>query len=153
MGSSIKPIACLAGTFIDETAIDSSPGTGEFTADSLNDCNYCPEHYYCERGTSYRFQYPCKDGFLCPKGSGDMIPCKPGSYCRRENNIMVERVCPEGYYCLMGTSEPRKCEPDQICPAGSSSPAQGGMTRFDCKPGEYLNINVCEPCLAGFVCD
>ena len=53
----------------------------------------------------------------------------------------------------MGTSEPRKCEPDQNCPAGSSSPAQGGKTRFDCKAGEYLNINVCDPCLPGFVCD
>lgn len=53
----------------------------------------------------------------------------------------------------MGSSEPRKCEPDQFCPEGSASPEQGGMTRNDCIPGEYLNINVCEPCMAGFVCD
>jgi len=70
-----------------------------------------------------------------------MIPCQAGYYCRREGDVMVETLCPLGYYCLMGTSEPRKCEPDQLCAPGSSSPAQGGKTRDDCKPGEYLNIN------------
>jgi hypothetical protein len=54
-GTSTRPIACLAGTFIDEGAIDASQSADAFSANTLNDCNYCPEHYYCERGTKYRF--------------------------------------------------------------------------------------------------
>jgi hypothetical protein len=153
MGSTLKPIPCLAGTFTDETAVDSKSGSEKFSADSLNDCNYCPEHYYCERGTNYRFQYPCKDGYLCPKGSGAMIACEAGFYCKRDKDVMVQTVCPQGYYCPVGSSEPRKCDPNQFCPEKSVSPAQGGMTRYDCKPGEYLNVNICEKCLPGFVCN
>ena len=79
-GDNIRPIACLAGSFIDEGAADSK-GSGLKLADSLNDCNYCPEHFYCERGTSYRFQYPCQNGYECPAGSGGMISCQAGYYC------------------------------------------------------------------------
>jgi hypothetical protein len=80
-GTSVKPIACLAGTFIDENSVDSSKSGSGFLADSLNDCNYCPEHFYCERGTKYRYEFKCKNGFICPLGSGDMIPCPAGQYC------------------------------------------------------------------------
>lgn len=152
-GTSTKPIACLAGTFIDEGAVDASVSASEFSADTINDCNYCPEHYYCERGTSYRFQFPCKEGFLCPQGSGDMIPCTAGYYCQRIDNKMVQTICPEGSFCLMGSAVPSKCEPNQVCPEGSSWHSSGGKTREDCLPGEYLAISDCKPCIEGFVCD
>ena len=53
----------------------------------------------------------------------------------------------------MGSATPKNCEPDQICPIGSPSPASGGLTNKDCKEGTYLSINVCKPCMPGFVCD
>jgi hypothetical protein len=53
----------------------------------------------------------------------------------------------------MGSSKPQKCDPDQKCKAGSASPSQGGQTAEDCQPGQYLNVNVCDTCLPGFVCD
>lgn len=66
---------------------------------------------------------------------------------------MVQILCNETYYCPMGSSYPKMCDPDQHCPAGSSSPSTGGMTAKDCVSGTYLNINVCDPCMPGFVCD
>lgn len=50
----VKPIPCLAGTFIDASYTDSSK-SGAGLADTLNDCNFCPKDYYCEKGTNYRF--------------------------------------------------------------------------------------------------
>jgi hypothetical protein len=82
-----------------------------------------------------------------------MVACPAGYYCVRQNQTMVQILCNETYYCPMGSSYPKMCNPDQHCPPGSSSPSSGGLTAKDCGPGTYLNINKCDPCMPGFVCD
>jgi hypothetical protein len=89
-GDHIKPIPCLAGTYLDANSVSTGTSSTSLNLyDSLNNCNFCPKDYYCMKGTNYRFQYPCKNGFLCPLGSGDMIPCPAGYTCKRIDNVMV----------------------------------------------------------------
>lgn len=62
--------------------------------DSISKCALCPEDYYCEMATNYRYQNPCPGGHYCPRGSGAPIKCEAGTYCRWENDMVIQDICP-----------------------------------------------------------
>lgn len=159
-GIGLEPYPCPSGTYLDEAeaassalnSFDTAFVGGANLATDVKDCKICPRGFYCPPGTGDRYSFPCPGGHRCPMGAGAPLKCEPGFFC--EGGLGVEKeICPEGYYCPIGTEVPKRCGPDDICDAGSSSPAQKGLTRYDCKPGEYLNVDRCYPCEPGHVCD
>lgn len=72
-----NPYECLAGTFHDKGTTYNPPGT-------LGDCFFCPEHYYCPKGSDDRYANPCPGGTYCPRGSTYPLLCPPGQYCKQK---------------------------------------------------------------------
>jgi hypothetical protein len=133
-GNGLKPIPCLAGTYFDNGTLGNE-SVSKNLATSINSCQFCPEHYFCTKGESFRFEHPCPDGSLCPLGSADVVPCPPGFFCKNINNKVVQSICPRGFYCPMGTGVPKQCGPTDVCSEGSASAIAGGQTARDCLPG------------------
>jgi len=105
-GDGLKPIPCLAGTYFDSVTLGNGSASLNL-ATSINSCEFCPEHFYCTKGASYRYEYPCPDGALCPFGSADITPCPPGFFCKFVVNKVIKEICPKGFYCPMGTGQPK----------------------------------------------
>ena len=159
-GIDITPVPCIAGSYIsDEIDATQSLSFEQVFLGSSNkpqdieDCNFCPKGYSCDKGTGDPFDNPCPPGYICPAGTGKYPKiCPPGWFCEGTGGIESEE-CPEGFYCPAGTSVPFPCDASSVCPKKSASPATRGMTPRDCEPGTYLNVDRCAPCEEGHVCE
>jgi hypothetical protein len=168
-GINVKPQKCISGSYFDDIIEKSTSSELSFTgaysgggvgkSSKIQDCNLCPEGYFCPSNSTetpdYRYKHKCPEGFLCPSGSGEPQLCPPGFYCAidEETGITVSKICPEGYYCPMGNAIPHKCDAASVCSEGASSETDTAKTRFECVPGTYLHIDSCDPCVPGFICE
>lgn len=138
------------------SSFDQAYVGGASLASDISSCILCPRGFVCESGTgTLNETHYCPGGHYCPLGSGKAIKCPPGYFCEgtKEGPYEEQTICPEGYYCPMGTEFPLRCDAGTVCDEGSASPAQKGLTREDCEPGTYLNVDECFPCEPGHVCD
>jgi len=71
-----RPWECPAGTYSE---------VGQLPA-FMDECDQCPEHFFCLRGTPDRFEYICdqrgEGGVYCPPGSSQPRLCEEGYWCR-----------------------------------------------------------------------
>jgi len=106
-GEDIDPIKCIAGSFLDAKGdTDGFSLSKSSGAESIKDCDFCPEHFYCPTGTGDPYNNPCPAGYFCPLGSGAPISCAPGYYCPRKGAVTEQIICPEGNYCPVGSAIP-----------------------------------------------
>lgn len=52
---------------------------------------------------------PCPEGFYCPQGTVQPVPCKPGTFSAVTHATQCE-LCLPGWFCLSGSL--------YLCPAG-----------------------------------
>lgn len=119
---------CPVGTYHD-------PSDGN-NLNSSDDCQDCPETYYCPQVAMYDTAYlafTCQDGYLCEAGSTSATgsdECPRDYYCVAG----VATHCPTGYYStatgLRSNVECVACSPGKICPNYSS-----GI--YSCPEGNY----------------
>ena len=152
--------------------------------DSCNqECEICPEKFYCPIGTGDMTGLDCPTGHFCPLGTQEQFqyPCPNGTFHDDVANPIADsndcKRCPDGYWCGLGTTSPDPCpdgrfftsdpadltgarnvEECTLCPAGKYCiiDASNGITSAtDCNPGEYSGPGAksCLPCIAGHFCD
>lgn len=166
-GTSTPEPTCTAGTYTDETGIQSK-----------DQCKQCPVGYYCTSGivtgqcdagyycvsgtntatpdsyTNTGTGYPCPVGHYCLVGTLIPTPCPEGKFRVSTGGTTVDdcTYCEEGYYCIPNNPIPFVCPTGAYCPAGSSSPLL-------CPSGYYSSStqassdSVCIICPAGYICD
>lgn len=94
-------------------------------------------------------------GHFCPALSHESIPCQPGTFQLKAKQASCEN-CTAGFFCSLDKKEP--------CPAGHYCPERTRFgTEFPCPRGTFSplvtdpqkrqDINSCQPCPEGFVCD
>ena len=138
----------------------------------------CPAGYYCPRGTSFAYEYPCPPGtFSNISGLSSVegcTPCLPGNYCGESGLIEPSGSCFAGYFCVAGSDTPTpqesQCPAGHFCPIGTHTPVPCPTGTFSadtlnvaeedcmlCGPGHYCTregaINATNmPCSDGYVC-
>ncbi|KAJ8368244.1 hypothetical protein SKAU_G00082720 [Synaphobranchus kaupii] len=135
---------CKAGWFCVSAAWNSQP----FDLDNYTNANcLCPA-----TSTGGR----CQEGYYCPAGSPEPLPCPPGAFCNVTGEGSGEpRLCPAGSFSpVAGISSEARC---QLCMAGSycSSPGLRAPTGpcnegYWCPPGQ--TVGVAKPCPGGHYC-
>ncbi|XP_068507464.1 platelet endothelial aggregation receptor 1-like [Syngnathus scovelli] len=92
---------CLGGFFCDQAGLTSPTGR-------------CLGGYYCHGGavtpnpTDGMTGGPCPEGSYCPEGTGEPIPCDPGTYAAVTHATQCEPCLP-GWHCVTGILQP--CPP------------------------------------------
>ncbi|MGH0137990.1 UNVERIFIED_CONTAM: hypothetical protein FKN15_065321 [Acipenser sinensis] len=139
---------CKAGWFCVSAAWNSQP----FDLDNYTNANcLCPA-----TATGGK----CQEGYYCPAGSSEPIPCPPGAYCNGSGLSRPSGSCSAGYYCSGGASQPNptdkltgnRCPPGSFCGFGSGDPQP-------CLPGTFSRVqglvseSECLPCTEGFYCE
>lgn len=167
-GTSSSSNPCIAGTYTDETGLQSK-----------DQCKQCPAGFFCKEG-KYELSNTCDAGYYCVSGSntatpdsytnkGIGSPCPIGNYCPK--GTVVPTPCPDGktrsqtggktvddcteceagYYCIANDPVPKSCPTGAYCPQGSSTPSL-------CPEGYYStqtqasSENVCTICPSGYIC-
>ncbi|XP_038155551.1 uncharacterized protein LOC119792815 [Cyprinodon tularosa] len=139
---------CKAGWFCVSAAWNSQP----FDLDNYTNANcLCPA-----TSTGGR----CQEGFYCPLGSSEPIPCPSGTFCNKSGLALPVGPCSPGYYCVGGATEARPTDgvTGYICPPGTYCVESSGEPEL-CPPGSFsplsglTNEASCQPCTAGFYCE
>ncbi|KAG7238706.1 hypothetical protein INR49_031222, partial [Caranx melampygus] len=111
--------------------------------------------YYCVGGavtstpTDEITGGPCPEGYFCPKGTVQPVPCDPGTYAAVTHATQCE-LCEPGWYCVSGTL--------YLCPAGFYCPGGTGFDLRGCPEGTYgpdpgcLSVSQCKQCDGGHYC-
>ena len=130
---------------------DCSPGIFNFS-----NAGPCPQGYYCPVGTDEPI--PCPRGTFSNRSKlqseSQCYNCTPGSFCGEKNLTKPSGLCRAGYYCPIGSSRSDwiSCPIGQYCVEGSKEPT-------NCPSGTYRNItngknktSDCWPCPGGKYC-
>ena len=94
----------------------------------------CPAGYYCPKGSTSFYDYPCPAGTQnnIPSGKSidDCKPCPPGFGCSEATNDDTNRKqrCSPGYYCPKGSTTTKFIP----CPAGRFSNKYENKEEKDC---------------------
>ncbi|KAF7668979.1 hypothetical protein LDENG_00271770 [Lucifuga dentata] len=138
---------CKAGWFCVSAAWNSQP----FDLDNYTNANcLCPATTTGGR---------CQEGFYCPSGSLEPLPCLPGTFCNISGLALPMGPCSPGYYCTGGATQARPtdgesgsiCPPGTFCVEGSAEPEFCPAGTFSSVPGLTSEAG-CQPCTAGFYC-
>ena len=117
----------------------------------------CTAGYYCASNASTSAPTDsvtgdvCPIGHYCPQGSGQPLPCEPGTFADTTLNDQC-LLCTSGRYCITGSNP-------QACPAGYYCPEGTGHVWQSCPKGTYssasglANITQCTPCTGGYYCN
>ncbi|RUS80253.1 hypothetical protein EGW08_011982, partial [Elysia chlorotica] len=141
---------CLPGTYTGATNLTSS-----------NECDPCPERFYCDFGTGVTISppQPCGLGHYCPlmTPAVDRYPCEPGTFTSRSDLKMQSEcsICTQGYYCIGGqAAETDVCPPGYYCPNGTAH-----WSDYGCPNGTYnptygmWEEGQCLNCTQGHYCE
>ncbi|KAJ7990480.1 hypothetical protein DPEC_G00300750 [Dallia pectoralis] len=138
---------CKAGWFCVSAAWTSQP----YDLDNYTNANcLCPA-----TSTGGR----CQEGFFCPLGSSEPLPCPPGAFCNVSGLALPTGPCTPGYFCTERAVHPKPtdgrtgniCPPGTYCEEGSSEPEACPAGTFSPVPSLF-SVAQCQPCTAGFYC-
>ena len=120
-----SPIPCPPGTFGNDDNLESA-----------NDCQQCPEGYYCDPPTDTtvgltEYTTQCDAGYECIEGAVGATPM----------DGVTGILCPVGYYCP-NTATPQLLTAKQPCPVGTYGNKAGAK-----------EVGECQNCPAGFECN
>ena len=118
------PFICSNGTYTDSNT------TG---LQGASECLPCETSYYCRSG---QLIATCAAGYYCKSGAKEDIPLTTGNFSDCQPDDECAGPCPTGHYCEDGTMVPTPC------PETTFRNVSGGE-----------QINDCEPCTAGFMCN
>ncbi|XP_021231890.1 zonadhesin-like isoform X5 [Numida meleagris] len=153
---------CYSGYHCAKGAISPTPFKHrvEFAGLALPGNDICPAGHFCPNGTGNPM--PCPPGsFSAARGlqaEEQCQPCPAGRYCSRAGlfDLAQTSLCNAGYVCLEGSSAP--CPSDGVhgyrCPSGFYCPAGTGL-ELPCEPGTFSPMpgaSACLPCPAGMTC-
>ena len=105
----------------------------------------CPQGFYCPGGTEQPL--PCWKGSYCLRGSSVPLRCREGTYGNATNLTSSDgcAICPNGHECGPGSPVPKLCKPGSSagaqkplckwCSAGKFQPSAGQSTCVVCPPG------------------
>lgn len=133
-------------------------------------CLPCAGGYFCDAiQIGSLAGYECSDGYYCPEGTQEEIPCPPGTYrvAAFGSSLGVTvadcDICPDSYYCpgVIDPDEPTEfpvpCTDGEYCPSGSGKPSLCEAGRFceNTVPSATFSNNVIlvQPCDVGFYCE
>ena len=102
----------------------------------------------------------CQEGFYCPEGSHEPIPCLGGFYCEGNGKDTVTGPCDAGYFCTSGAKVPRPsdgvtgdiCLPGRFCPAQTKVPELCPVGTYSNNTGNEHQHN-CTQCTPGSYCE
>ncbi|XP_064159371.1 SCO-spondin [Anguilla rostrata] len=138
---------CRAGWFCVSAAWNFQP----FDLDNYTNANcLCPA-----TSTGGR----CQEGYYCPAGSSEPLPCPPGAFCNATGLAQPVGPCSPGYYCSGGATRPRPTDAvtGNICPPGTYCGNASGEPRL-CPAGSFSAVAgisseaQCQRCTAGSYC-
>ena len=150
-GSTSPTGTCKRGHFCTIGAIVNNPGdtSGSITADGAG---VCPQGFYCPEGTSNAI--PCPVGTFRPDilgiSLGSCFKCPRGSFCNDTGLVSPSGLCSAGYYCDGGATSPTQ-HPSRLGYFSES----GAVTDLPCPIGTFSDQPTaikCNPCLGGFHC-
>lgn len=101
----------------------------------------------------------CQEGFFCPEGSHEPVPCLGGFYCEGKGKGNVTGECDAGWFCDSGAKvrQPGDGVTGDICPAGKYC-EKGTKVPTLCPQGTFSNntgnkaVEECTPCTNGSFC-
>jgi hypothetical protein len=81
--------------------VDCDPGKHCNNTGLYQPTGDCDPGFYCPGGVdvSNPIATPCPIGLHCPQGSGQPVPCPPGTFTNYTQAATCD-ICPAGFYCV-----------------------------------------------------
>ncbi|CDJ35942.1 uncharacterized protein EMH_0045710 [Eimeria mitis] len=178
------PSACVpvsAGQYASKDGLSQAEGPCaegyQEGARSEEECDKCPQGYYCEESATPK---KCPEGHYCELGTVepkkcpagtfskttgnasvyDCTDCPPGKYCDSEGLPQPSGPCRAGYLCYKRatTDQPTDGVTGELCTPGGYCKQQGATTKSYCPRGKYnpnrggSTSDDCEECPPGYFC-
>lgn len=113
----------------------------------------CPAGFFCDAG-SIVGTTPCTEGYICPLGTYEEVPCQPGYFCDGTGNTeSTMSDCPAGSYCTGGSTSSTylTCEAGYYCEINSKAMYPCEIGTYNPNTGE-ISAAGCLACPAGATC-